>query len=230
LENHEDGTCLWSLGSREWDSWLNKKIRVLWIRGIPGAGKTVLASFLYESVRNTLKSLAGYQAVYYYCYYGHNQDETAAILKWTITQLCRQTDHIPENVWNIYKTGQEPPISELLDALETILSSLNHAYIFLDAIDESLQPRSKILDVIKTLAIDPRFEKIQLLVTSREYLDIESILSSISTPVSMENDLIQEDIRIYVRSSLQQNRRFSSWPNFLKTEVEDTIATSAKGM
>lgn len=218
------------LRSEEWNDWLRKKIRFIWIHGIPGAGKTVLASFLSQNIPEISKSSRPSGSIYYYCYFAHNQDETAPFLRWVISQLCRQTSHVPASVLSIHDTGREPSTHHLLASLEEILAFFEDVYVVIDAVDESREPRTEMLSVLKTLATNPRFERIQLLATSREYFDIESVLSTISVPVSMKIGLVEKDIRTYVHSALRSNHRFSKWPDTLQDEVENALAVRAKGM
>jgi hypothetical protein len=205
--------------------------RCLWIHGIPGAGKTILASWLIEEVqkhcKQSPKGLSTY--AYYYCYFGHNQDEAMPFLRWIISQLSRQVEAVPALVYDMFRRGGEPSIVELLGSLEKALQSSNIVYIVIDAIDES-SPRSDILGIIRDLATDPRFSNIQILVTSREYIDIERAIEKISVSISMSNSLVEEDIRIHVRSTLHSNIKFRHWPRYLLTEVEDALSTHAKGM
>jgi hypothetical protein len=67
------------------------------------------------------------------------------------------------------------------------------------------------LDVLETLVTDSRFEKVQLLATSREYLDIESVLGEISVPVAMHVHLVQADTRKYVYTTFRTDYRFSKF-------------------
>ncbi|MCJ1452480.1 hypothetical protein MMC28_002823 [Mycoblastus sanguinarius] len=98
-----------------------------------------------------------------------------------------------------------------------------------DAIDES-NPREDLLKVFQDLVTDSRFEKVQLLASSRDYIDIERVMGEISVSVSMANPFVEEDIRLHVRVTLQSNRKFVRWPQDLLDEVEDTISRGAKGM
>lgn len=230
----EKGTCEWILRLPEWDEWLNKKHRCLWIHGIPGAGKTVLASFLIHQLETHCEdgdpdSRKGCIALYYYCYFANNQNEAAPFLRWITTQLCRATDSIPVPVYNQYKKGREPSLPELLTALAASLRGFQTVYIVVDAVDES-KPRDDVLKVLRDLVNDARFDNIQLVVTSREYIDIESVLEDISKPISMSNPCLTEDIRIYVQSALQKESRFKRWSPELVTEVESTLSVRAKGM
>lgn len=167
--------------------------------------------------------------MYYYCYFGHNQDEAAPFLKWTISHLCRKVDHVPTYVYQLYRHGGEPSLEELLSGLEAILDCFGNAYIVVDAIDES-KPRDDLLRVLRDLATDSRFQKVHLLATSREYIDIENVMQPVSVPVSMSNPLLEHDIRQYVRAQMTKSPKFKRWPQLLQDEVVEILSTKAKGM
>ncbi|CVL06960.1 uncharacterized protein FMAN_12051 [Fusarium mangiferae] len=230
---YEDGTGSWMLRSQNWTDWLASRTRCLWFHGIPGSGKTVLASWLIENVRSHCKRVSTKNSpcvsAYYYCYFGHHQDEAAPFLRWVITQLSRQANVVSTLTQDLYRRGGEPSVSELLDALEQILRVFSSVHVVIDAVDES-NPRDDLLDVIQTLVTDTRFANFQILVTSREYIDIERAMEKVSVSVPMSNKLVEQDIRIHVQSILRSNRKFRCWPDDLLVEVEDAISTKAKGM
>jgi len=219
------------LRSPHWANWLEGKTRCVWIYGIPGAGKTVLASHLIEKIKEHCEGSMTRKCayVYYYCYFGHNQEEAVPFLRWTINRLCRQADLIPTYLYELYKHGGQPSIVELLRALEATLEVFDNIYIATDAIDESM-PRDDLLSVLRDLATDLRFQKVQLLSTSRQYIDIEKVMQQISVSMSMSNPLLEEDIKIYVRSQLHTNPKFRHWPLHLLGEVVEALSTGANGM
>ncbi|KAK3486708.1 uncharacterized protein B0T23DRAFT_232027 [Neurospora hispaniola] len=228
---YETGTGDWIFRSQEWNLWVNNqsKERSLWIHGIPGAGKTILASRIIEQLIKT-KCSGNVALVYYYCYHGHNQDETFSFLRWLISQLCRKTDTVSSLTYDIYRSGQDPDITKLLSALHAQLDGLDMVYVVVDALDESQQPRDVLLDVLRTLATNPRFQKIRLLTTSREYADIERVMTPVSLPVHTSHEEVEKDIRVFVRSRISQSDSFKHWPDDLKLEVVDALAKGAKGM
>ena len=231
-KQYEPNTGGWMLRAPEWNDWIECKNRSLWIHGIPGAGKTVLASYLIEEINSHCKAWSEKRCthIYYYCHFGHNQDEAAPFLRWVINRLCRTTNAVPSRVYNMFKHGGTPNLVDLMDALDIMLSaSFDTVYIVVDAIDESM-PRADLLKVLRDLATDARFEKIQLLTTSREYLDIERVMEEVSVGVSMHNSLVDEDIRIYVQSQLHTLPNFKRWPPNLLAEAEQALMLKAKGM
>jgi hypothetical protein len=220
------------LRSPEWNNWIECKNRCLWIHGIPGAGKTVLASYLIEEIKRHCKALLEKKCthIYYYCYFGHNQDEAAPFLRWVINRLCRESDAMPSRVYDMFKHGGTPSLVDFMDALELMLSaSFDTVYITIDAIDESM-PRADLLKLLRDLATDARFKKIQLLTTSRQYLDIERVMEEVSVEVSMSNSLVDEDIRTYVQSQLHTLPKFKRWSPNLLVQAEQALISKAKGM
>jgi hypothetical protein len=226
---HEPHTSGWIERSTECNEWLTGDTRCLWIHGIPRAGKTILTSFIVEQVKRHCKSRQDSGHSYYYCYFGHNQDEASPFLRWTIAQLCRQANCVPEFVYELYKQGGQPNLADLMLALEVSLNSFDIAYIVIDAVDES-KPREDLLRVIRDLATDLRFSKIHCIVTSREYIDIEQSMEPISRSIAMSNALVEDDIRKHVNSALHSGDRFRRWPLDLLIEVEDAVVHGSKGM
>lgn len=192
----------------------------------------MLASYLIENIQKLCKAVPEKRCtnIYYYCYFGHNQDEATPFLNWVINRLCRASNVVPTRLEEVFNHGGAPSLVDLMDVLESILSaSFDKVYITIDAIDES-KPRADLLKVLLDLATDARFQKVQLLATSREYLDIEKVMREVSVEISMSNDLVDADIRTYVHSQLHSRPRFNLWPPHLLVEAEDAVMSKSKGM
>lgn len=218
------------LKTPEWEAWFAGKARSLWFHGIPGAGKSVLASFLIEEIDQHCSSQTNAASVYYYCYFGHHQDESNALLRWLVSQLCRRSGTVlPPELLRVYDRNLSVETSKLLSLLSAVLQSYDSVFLSIDALDES-QPRQPLLSVLRTLLTDSRFGKIQLFTTSRQYLEIEEVMSQISLRLPMDHDLVREDIRTYVRSVLDTSREFKRWPPVLRNDIEAKLVDGAKGM
>jgi NACHT domain len=239
---HEVHTCQWILRLDAWKRWLDFSPidrfqqcseRFIWIHGIPGAGKTVLASYLVTEIQKYCLQIPGPQdrhaCLYYYCSYRHSQDEAVPFLSWIVSQLCRQLERIPGIIAQRHNFHMELTITDLECALETLLDDLDVVYVILDAVDES-SPRDDLLLVIESLVVRDTFAKLRLLATSREYIDIENTLRPTSASIPMSNPIVDEDIRRYVSSMLRSNKRLARWPRGLVDEILEALVHGAKGM
>ncbi len=215
----------------EWKDWIDAKLRCLWVHGIPGAGKTVLISHLIDEIARhcdtSRENCVTY--VYYYCYFGHNQDEAKPFLLWLVKCLCQKADRVPVSLHTLFKKDSSPSLKELQMVLEGILGYYEVVYVVIDAIDES-NPREDLLEVLKDLVIDSRFGKIQLLASSREYFDIQNTMNKISADLPVDNAFVAEDIRRYVRSTMKFNVKFRLWPQDVLEDAEDALVANAKAM
>lgn len=225
------GTGNWVLRSVEWSNWISGKVRSLWVHGIPGAGKTVLAGYLIREIQDICDSADADRTtcVYYYCYHANNQDELVPMLKWVVSQLSRTSKYIAPRLIRAYEQRHQPSVNDLLDYFAAYLEHFNDVYLVIDALDESLE-RKNILDTISILATGSRFEKIRLLTTSREYFDIQQTMSTISTDLPMSNPDVEKDIRTHVSHKLRAEPRFGKWSIDLLGEVEEALAVGAEGM
>ncbi|KAK3302730.1 uncharacterized protein B0T15DRAFT_514743 [Chaetomium strumarium] len=231
---YESETCQWLTKSAKWRDWLlgQAQSRILWVHGIPGAGKTVLSYYMVEELRRRArheKTQHGKKqgVAYYYCYHQRNTDETVPFLTWVLSQLCRASNYIPETLKEIHDSGCEPTWRELLDCLAAVLTKFDDAYIVVDAVDETSE-RANLLRVLAELG--KRFHNLHLAVTSREESDIVEAFHKRSVGVSMSNEGVSEDIRAYVASALQQDTRYRHWPAALRDSVAGKLPVKARGM
>lgn len=195
-------------GSGLWRTWFegdssspSECRRFLWIHGLPGTGKTILASFLIDdlfqrlSARNGASSRSPEGLSYYYCHQEHDRDETLPFLRWIVRDLCRQLTSpirqgenlskrsIPERLQEMWQRRQLP-VEDLMECLQTLVGQFHsqhnkRVYIVVDAVDESKAPRYKFLKVLMRLGTEARWENVSLLMTSREERDIQHAIKNL---------------------------------------------------
>lgn len=156
--------------------------RFLWIHGLPGSGKTILASYLNDEVALHCGAKG---CSYYYCLYEHNRDETESFLRHIIRDFCIQlgcfVPHKLHDMWRYKKL----PIDDLQECLRVVTLEFlarfgKRAYIIVDAIDESKSPRKTFLQVLTCIGVNPAFNHVSLLMTSREEPDIRQSIERLS--------------------------------------------------
>ncbi|KAH7136380.1 hypothetical protein EDB81DRAFT_762066 [Dactylonectria macrodidyma] len=207
--------------------------QLLWVYGIPGAGKTVLASSVIERLKSRCSHPGtgerhGY--AYYYCYHARtNQNDVESFLGWMTSQLCRQADFLPPEIKETYSLGTRPSVAEYLRPLKLVCQRFDKLFIVIDALDES-QSRHKFIDFLRLLTQDQTFSNMSILVTSRDEIDIRRALHPVSISLSMSNCYVDQDIRHYIQSELCSDPKFTRWPLDLRESVEDALSQGAKGM
>jgi Cdc6-like AAA superfamily ATPase len=226
---HEFNTGQWLTNSPEYTEWISGRSQFLWLHGIPGAGKTVLHSYIAEEVVRICEEMEDSACAFYYCYFARNQDETQPFLRWVIKELSRKLGRITSEVCWVYSSNnnQLGP-GTLLSILEAVAGHFSQVYITIDALDESAE-RETLLQTLQCMVENPKLRHIRLLATSRKELDIERALSPLATELSLSNPYVDDDIRVYIKSRLLE-AKFSRWPESLKDEMENALVKGAKGM
>lgn len=216
---HDSHTGTWITRSDEYQKWKNGSSRLFRLHGIPGAGKTILFSYVVEDIKQYCKTFGSKDITcsYYYCYFGRAQDEVPHILQWVINQLCRKSQYIPKAILDSFQTGEQPSVPVLIQALSAVLLNFQYVYVMLGALDETFE-RQNLLGLLNQLA-GVSFEKLGLLVTSRKVIDIEISLTPISTCISLSNPYVDEDIQIYIQNQLQDHHKLRTWPKSLLDEI-----------
>ena len=148
-------------------------------------------------------------------------------------QAATQNSDGPEKLEQLrmeFHGGQRQPLVEvLLEVFHSVLVGLKDVYIILDALDECLE-QERLVELIKTIC-GWRLSCLHVLVTSRQTVDIEDALGTLpSTHICLEEDLLHDDIQIYIRERLQGDRRLKQWEPQIETEIEKVLMEGAHGM
>ncbi|KAF6814809.1 cyclin-dependent protein kinase complex component [Colletotrichum sojae] len=211
-------TGKWLLESDVFRQWQECKIRELWYTGMPGAGKSTLASIIIERMTTTLKQFSprGRHGKIAYVYFKHNKHyRTEEILGNIIQQVVRSDETeivhrpIPRLVTDLYtKLNNRNPsgrgTSMFADAIHE-LSRDETIYIVIDAIDEGDDEVAMAL--ISLLSPGPKpHSRVSLLVTSRIWRSFHSLSEGFHREVIRAHST---DLHLFVDHQFE--RRNSLW-------------------
>ncbi|KAK0721765.1 hypothetical protein B0T26DRAFT_192499 [Lasiosphaeria miniovina] len=232
LQLHESGTSDWVFQTDQWRYWLTGGKRLLWIYGIPGAGKTILASYLIETIKERCRkstTILPEAAAFHYCFHARSDgDERTKCISSLIAQLCRQLQHIPPFLKTAHQHNSAT-LGDLMQVFNQIVLRFETVHIVIDALDEAGE-RGRFLTLIHSLVSSSRYTNVRVLVTSRDEIDIRRTLEPISSHISMSNPVVDDDIRRHVHSELHSDPKFLRWPPALLDQVENALIKGAKGM
>jgi ankyrin repeat domain-containing protein 50 len=177
-------------------------------------------------------------AYYYFDFSDTRKQNVRNMLNSLIAQICHQRRELLEAVTSFYRQYYDgrmvPSISDLTDLLACSTEGFMDVYFVLDALDECPPsgPAATRADVLKTLKAIKGWgdQRIHLLVTSRNEVDIEHELTPIITDGPLDvREFIDEDIKLYIRNELS-SPKFQHWSPGIAADVEESLIKRADGM
>lgn len=234
--NHNDAckkrqpkTGSWFVASPEFSAWKTNPDSFLWLHGIAGCGKTILSSTIIEDVFRHCHLKSTYAVVYFY--FDFNDDEKQLhekMIRSLISQLSAQSGNASKLLETLFSSclhgERQPTRHSLLLTLRKMVEEFAETFIILDALDECVE-RKELLADIKEIA-KWKLGKLHMLVTSRREIDIERSLGPLINDhdeVCIQDDLVNDDIRAYVRQRLETDEELARWRS--RPEVQDEIET-----
>ncbi|KAJ7740991.1 hypothetical protein B0H14DRAFT_2989673 [Mycena olivaceomarginata] len=215
LRTRQPGTGEWLFEDPLFERWKAGKIRTLWCRGMPGAGKTVLASIVVNDLRTNLADEnTGVAAVYL----DHKATTKTHSLENLLAAIWRQFalgKPMSSCVRRLYKKhsaqGTHPSLEETHSVVQSAVSDCVCVFIVVDALDEY-----------------PDSERDALLRCLWKLGPIVRLISKLWTFRATE-----EDIRKYVDGRIESSHRLSGHINkspSLRESIEERIVKRSDGM
>ncbi|KAK3322628.1 hypothetical protein B0H66DRAFT_211189 [Apodospora peruviana] len=216
LQHH--GTCEWIFTDAGYDSWYKaKRSSILWYNAPPGGGKTVLASY----VANTIKQ-NGEEVLYYLCSFDDPiRKKPLNAFRSIALQLLRITPKIPDKLINIFKEELDNHAAHLTyhktleQVVHELLSVNKRVHIVVDGLDECLpgdEGGQPMLDMIKRLvsSAPQRHGITKWFFTSRKEGPIVTTMADLGAiEVTPTEQVLTEDIATYLKDRLLGNRSSS---------------------
>ena len=244
--NHENSlklrhpqTGLWLTEGETFKTWLHTPNSKLWLSGIPGAGKTVLAASVIEE---TIKESTPNRAVaYFYCdYKDERTQDPVNILGSLATQLGRQSEKCFALLRDYYVTCHPKDKASLMLELPALskriremAASFNDVSIIVDALDECGKSTIKVVESLVRLGSDINSNTRTLLLSRDEY-EIRTLLQEQYDHIEIAAK--SEDLRLYVAAETEIRMRKVGREQLriksleLKNHIMDTLVKRANGM
>ena len=229
-------TGLWLTNGTEFRGWLTNKItKNLWCYGIPGSGKTVLASAVIEEVLKCCSDSVA--AAYFYCDYKDvKTQDPANILGSLAYQLIRQSEACFEKAEAFHdvhysrehvSTSYRP--TELRDFILQMCSIFDRTMIVVDGLDECGKNTTIVVELLSSLSKSD-ISTVQTLFLSRDEIEIREILTDY-TRLSIAAD--KGDLQLYVAAEIatrMELRGLHINNKSIKEHIMDRLVNGANGM
>ncbi|EAU87049.2 hypothetical protein CC1G_12386 [Coprinopsis cinerea okayama7 len=226
IENFEkcaEGTLSWFLEGDNYRGWKLGEHKIIWGTGIPGAGKTVLASRVINDLESTNTPNKKTCILYAYCRY--TEALTVKDILEGLIKECLERHSDPELVGAIVpilerhrREKTRPPFNELMDLLRIIERHFDIVFYIIDGLDEArVSTQFNLIKAINSLA--GRFS-----ITSRPLQTLEDDLhSAVFYPVCARREDITRLIqaKISQHSHLRRLLKLNQWEERVVSEILD---------
>ncbi|MCJ1264939.1 hypothetical protein MMC22_004814 [Lobaria immixta] len=229
-------TGLWLTESPEFKLWLTTTNARLWLYGIPGAGKTVLASLVIDEILS--KTNLNIAAAYFYCdYKDPKKQEPYKILSCLAQQLAKQDEQSFAKVQKFYEIhgqGRKYPVeyepTDLCHLITEISTDYDCTIVVVDGLDECGTNAGLVTELLSSLNNDEGDADFKTLFLSRDEVDIRECLKDYP---SISIAAQRSDLRLYVGAEIE-NRTRKKMLNIktpeLKEHVRERLVEGAEGM
>ncbi|KAJ7028092.1 ankyrin repeat domain-containing protein [Mycena alexandri] len=225
----QGGTGGWLLVHLHFQEWKSGSGRTLWCHGIPGAGKTVLASMIVDHL--SPKSQNGNLGVAcIYLNHKEAEDHTPTRLLsslWRQLVLGKDFGPLPKKLYQQHQEKQTPlSLDEVSEVLCSAITEFLKVYIVVDAVDEYPETQREILFEYLT-EIGPT---VNLLITSRPHITPDSALPN---PATLEIRANEDDVGRYVDAQIRRSPRLSRHVQSrinLREKIHSAITSTVDGM
>lgn len=239
-QRRHEGTGLWFLQGMDFGEWKSGIRQSLWLRGIPGAGKTVLSSSIIDHLFSERSSNGGPLVLYFFFDTRDSAKQTLdKLLRSLISQLysaCERSRKQFDMLFSSkYENGKKQPSSrDLITMFEgTVRAAEQKIQIVLDALDECTN-KEEVLEWIKALSSSYP-TSVYLLITSRDEKLLESRITVWLLKrdwVSLQKNAIDADITMYIQHVLRGGVGFEKWNNRqdVLEKMQNELKEKANGM
>ncbi|KAF4808666.1 Vegetative incompatibility protein HET-E-1 [Colletotrichum siamense] len=183
---------IWILDNEEFQRWrADSQNRLLWVRGDPGKGKTMLLCGIIDELH---KEKSVYEAIYFFCQATDSNLNTAsAVMRGLLYLILKKKPRLIRDLRETHDYCSRQIFEgrnawdTLCDMVMTVLEdeSFQNAVIVIDALDECVTDVDELLDFINKLSS----KAVRVIVSSRNWPTIERGIAAAAqraTHVSLE--------------------------------------------
>ena len=232
IARRQAGTGQWLLDSIEYQTWVETNKQTLFCPGIPGAGKTILASIVVEELTTRFQNNKSIGIAYLYCNFRRQHEQKVEdLLASLLKQLTQGLSSLPDTIKSLYDSHQDKrtrlSFNEISRALQSVIVIYSRVFIVIDALDEcqvSHNCRERFL--LELFSLQTKCGA-TLFATSRF---IPEITEKFQGSMSLEIRASEYDVRRYVDGYMSNLPSFVRRSLDFQEEVKTKITEAVDGM
>ena len=141
-QKHTQSTNKWFLHGHDFSSWLHTTNSLFMVYGIPGSGKTIIASSVVAEIEDTWLDSKSILLYFFFDFNDRRKQTVSGCVSSLLLQLAFVTDSF-NRLWLLYVACDEgqrqPTLTEMVDTLRITLGAAPRVFMVLDALDECLE-------------------------------------------------------------------------------------------
>jgi hypothetical protein len=232
IGRRQPGTGVWLLESSTFQSWIERPQQTLFCPGIPGAGKTILASVVVDELEAQFGNERDVGIAYIFCSFENRDDKMQnpeSLLASLLRQLAQDLVALPDGIVALYDKhgikGTRPSFDETRKALRLVVRHLPRVFIVIDALDECRRLAiSQILDELFDLQAT---HNLNILATSRF---IPEIMAKFQDKPTEEIRAAKADVITYLNANMNKLHASVLRNQQLQQKIANDISDAAGGM
>ncbi|KAF5608574.1 uncharacterized protein FSUBG_4502 [Fusarium subglutinans] len=230
-------TGLWLTESPTFIRWLETPGSKLWLTGIPGAGKTILAGSVIQEALSLSYASRRTGVAFFFCDYKDSKTwNIVNILGALVSQLARQNDESYSLLDAYYESlypqdglPQTADADELRAQISQMCETFDQTIIVVDGIDECDDMTDEVVDNLIQLADNA--ERVSMAIFSRDHVNIRVRLEEDFEPIQIAAHT--EDVELYVNAEVDKRirtRQLQLASPDMKEEIRSALVGKADGM
>ncbi|KAH8428033.1 uncharacterized protein LDX57_005738 [Aspergillus melleus] len=211
----------WLFRAEQYRNWYTSTDNgILWIKGIPGSGKSVIAA----NIIRTLAQDSNAPVLFFFCRrILVSNGDPQQIARDFLCQVLNYGEDFPSVVTQVkdkYKNVTDAPFRELWKILTALLPTLPKVYLVIDALDEIAVDQDMFIDNLILLG-QRKPPSIKVVITSRHPPPEKRRKDLSILDLQLARRTVQKDIQTYIthRLDTQQQRLLTSEDRSLVEEV-----------
>lgn len=238
VKTRHHGTGKWLLDSNHLKDWETGEHGLMWLHGIAGAGKTVLAATLASHFQESNEiSLA--MTLQFFCDHRDPNKRSLENFLHAVTKQLLESDPSCLNVaYKVYKkqkfdsasyVARALTVEGYIELIRNLAIRWKQVYLVVDALDECIELQV-FIDGLTTLAAK---SNIRMILTSRQTVDLERVIGPIAGyPIAIRHHA-WADIDIYLDEEIMRRKALGTLKvnqHALEGSIKQAIRAKAGGM
>ena len=223
----------WIIDNETFKQWRNTPTNpILWVKGDPGKGKTMLLCGIINELEQPITSEGGNLAYFFCQATDQRMNSSMAVLRGLIYLLGqrqpRLLSHLAENTYTFDDAMGWIVLSNVLRAMLQD-PGLNVTYLVIDALDECTTGLEQLLSLVHEIASTP--SRIKWVVSSRNLPSIEGRLTSMGKHCGLSLELNAESVAaavgVYIRHKVNHLSQIKQYDQETMAAVHDHLSANA---